>query len=138
MEFVIDANVIFAALIKDGKSIELIAEPNVVLFAPDFIFEEFLEHKDEILAKTKRQENEFYEIIDQLKEKIITVKKVDFENYIEIAKTFSPDVDDTFYLALALKLAIPIWSNDKELKEKQNIIKVYNTKEVCDLIINEI
>ena len=50
----------------------------------------------------------------------------------ETAKTFSPDIDDTIYLALALNLAIPIWSNDKELKEKQNIIKVYDTSEVYD------
>lgn len=137
MEFVIDANVMFAALIKNGITIALISEPSITLFTPEYIFEEFLNHKEEILKKTKRTEQELNEILELFKKKLIVIPKLDFENHIETAKIFSPDIDDTIYLALSLKLAIPIWSNDKDLKEKQNIIKVYNTTEVYDSFLKE-
>ncbi|MEI6732208.1 MAG: PIN domain-containing protein, partial [archaeon] len=39
------------------------------------------------------------------------------------------DIKDAMYLALALKLNCPIWSNDKLLKN-QTQIKVYSTSEL--------
>ena len=47
------------------------------------------------------------------------------------AKHISPDVKDVPYFAAALKLKIPIWSNDAALKQKQDAVKVYSTKEVA-------
>lgn len=41
----------------------------------------------------------------------------------------SPDKDDVDYFALALKLDIGIWSNDKLLKG-QSVVKVFNTMEM--------
>lgn len=52
------------------------------------------------------------------------------EYYQESSDT-SPDPDDKMYFALALKLNIPIWSNDKELK-KQKRVKVYTTEELIE------
>ena len=43
------------------------------------------------------------------------------------------DKDDVDFIALALKLNLPIWSNDKDLK-KQTLAKVYTTKEVISLL----
>ena len=50
----------------------------------------------------------------------------------EICKKF--DEKDTPFIALALKLGIPIWSNDKDLKEKQNLVSVFTTKEINNFI----
>jgi len=43
------------------------------------------------------------------------------------------DVDDAPFLALAMLLNCPIWSNDVHFK-RQQIVKVFNTKEVLSLL----
>ena len=52
MELVIDANVIISAMISRlGKTRELIFSDKIILFAPEYLAEEFEEHKLEILKK---------------------------------------------------------------------------------------
>jgi predicted nucleic acid-binding protein len=127
MEIIIDANILFSALIKSGKTEELIVDERLKLIAPEFIFEEFLKYEQLILSKTARNDTEFQEFMYLLKKRIVTipVKK----NYLIYARKVSPDINDVDYIALALQTGYPIWSNDKELK-KQQIIKIYNTTEL--------
>ena len=47
MELVVDANVVFSALIKEGVTIKLLFDPNLILYAPDFFLEEFNKHREE-------------------------------------------------------------------------------------------
>lgn len=42
-------------------------------------------------------------------------------------------IDDVPYLALALFLDIPIWSNDGDFKE-QSLVKVYTTTELLQTL----
>lgn len=133
MDFVIDANILFAALIKDSDSIELIFNENMHLFAPEFLFEEFNKHKEEILNKTKRNTQEFNEILEILKMIITIVPKEEFYSLMKEADIISPDKDDVAYFALALNLKIPIWSNDKKLKSQKRI-QILNTQEIKQLI----
>ena len=132
MDLIIDANILFAALIKDSISIDLIFSDNINLFAPEFLLLEFKKHKEEILNKTKRTEKEFNDIFTILESLITIIPKEDFEEFMEKAKNISPDENDAPYFALALKLNIPIWSNDKKLKE-QNLVKVYSTEQINSL-----
>ncbi|MFA6531184.1 MAG: PIN domain-containing protein [Candidatus Micrarchaeia archaeon] len=129
MDLVVDANIIFAALVKDGATIDLLLDPAIRLFAPEFLFEEILEHKDELLEKTKRAAREFDEIFDILGQKITIIPKEEFEMLLKKASEISPDPDDTSYFALALKINAAIGSNDKKLKE-QTLVKVYSTKDL--------
>ncbi|MEW5996835.1 MAG: PIN domain-containing protein [Candidatus Micrarchaeota archaeon] len=129
MQLVVDANILFAALIKDSKTIELLFSDFAMFFAPEFILEEFQKHRDEILQKTSRSPEEFDSVFEILKEVIIVVPKEDYEGMLPAADKIAPDPKDAPYLALALKLNIPIWSNDKRLKT-QNEVNVYSTKEL--------
>jgi len=129
MQFVVDANILFAALIKDSKTIELLFSDFAMFFAPEFILEEFHKHKDEILQKTNRSPEEFDSIFEILKEIIIVVPEEEYEDMIPAAEKIAPDAGDIPYFALALKLNIPIWSNDKRLKA-QSHVNVYSTKEL--------
>jgi predicted nucleic acid-binding protein len=43
------------------------------------------------------------------------------------------DLDDTPFLALALSLDCPIWSNDDHFK-RQNVIKAVTTRELLGLL----
>ena len=129
MNIIVDANILFSTLIKEGKSAEILINPLFNLYTPEFVLEEISKHKEEILNKTHRNEEEFEEILDVLNELIIIIPESDFNDKIKEAKKFSPDPDDVDYFALALKLNCPIWSEDKKLKEQDNI-KIYSTSDL--------
>lgn len=134
MLLVVDANIIFSALIRDGKNAELLLNLYFDLCAPEFLLHEFETNKQELLDKTYRSAEEFDEIFILLQQVVKIVPKADFERFLEQAKNISPDPDDVAYFALAFKLGCPIWSNDKDLKEKQRIIKVYSTEDLLKLL----
>ena len=133
MDLVVDANVLFSILIKSGKTEEIMLEPELNLFCPEFIFEEFEKYKDEILRKTKRSEKEYKEVFEVVKAKITTIPNEETEIHMDEARRICPDQKDADYFALALKLKCPVWSNDKQVKNKQNEIRVYNTEELIKM-----
>jgi len=108
------------------------------IHAPSFIKEEFLEHLNELVTKTDLSAEELKNIATQMVALNITInKEQEYLNEIEHAKKITPDPDDVMYIALALKLSCPIWSNDKKLKE-QKTIQIYNTTELLNLTKNTI
>lgn len=134
MDLVVDANIIFAALIKKSFTAELLCREDFHLYAPEFLLEEFLDYKELLKEKTERTEEEFEILLSVIKRRIIFFQKDEIMVWIEKSKKFSPDMKDITYIALALMLNIPLWSNDKALKEKQNNVKVYNTQDLLSLL----
>lgn len=132
MDLVVDANILFAALIKESISSSLLYSTRFNLYAPEYILFEIEKHQKEILDKSKRSLDEFYDLLNFFRRKLILVPLEELEPYLEKAKEISPDPYDIAYVALALKLKCSIWSNDKELK-KQNVILVYHTHELLRL-----
>ncbi len=132
MKLVVDANILFAALIKESSTAELLISDKLQPFAPEFLFTEFSKYEDLILRKAQRTKEEFYQFLEILKEQITIVPKKEIIPYMEKAERISPDPKDTVYLALAFALKSDIWSNDKKLKEKQTEINVYSTKELIE------
>src|SRR3989338_2505530 len=132
MDLVVDANVLFSALIKESFSFNLLFNGKFHLFTPEYIFTELEKHKEEILNKTERLEEEFFRLLETLKRRVIIVPLEELLPYVEEAEKITPDPDDMTYFALALKLNCAIWSNDKKLKV-QDKIKVYNTHELSKI-----
>ncbi len=132
MDLVVDANILFAALIKDSFSYSLLFSGEFHLFASEYIFAEFDKHKEEILEKTERTTEEFFRLLEVLKRRITIVPLEELTEYVETAENISPDPGDIVYFALALKFNCPIWSNDKKLKQ-QDKVKVYHTHELMKL-----
>lgn len=128
MKLVIDANILFAALIREGFTFKLIIQPYLELYAPEFLKKEFNKYEPLIIKKTNNKEQ-----VSKFKEKlfseIIFISKKEYCNFLEKAKNISPDINDIDYLALCLKLNCPLWRHDKLLK-KQDEIKIFSTKEV--------
>lgn len=131
MDLVIDSNILFAALLKESGTSEILFKHT--LYAPEFIFEEFRKYRDYLKSKTKRTEEQFNELFDLFERNVILIPKEEIKLFIEKAEKISPDTKDVAYLALALKLRCGLWSNDKDLKEKQNTIPVYSTKELISM-----
>ncbi|MBU2589621.1 MAG: PIN domain-containing protein [Nanoarchaeota archaeon] len=133
MELVVDANILFSALIKNNVTADILFDNRLKLYSPEFIIIEFMKYEDLILKKTKRTKEEFVQFMHQLKERIIVIPKEEYLSFFEKAKKFSPDKNDIMYFALALKIKCSLWSNDRLLKE-QDKIKVYNTKDVLEFL----
>jgi len=133
MLVVIDANELFSLLIKGSKSSkEIFLSKSIELIAPELIFEEFTNNKEEILSKTHRTEAEFSELMSVFKERVKLVSEQEFSLFIpEACELLSGHEKDKEYLALSLKFNCPIWSEEKLLK-KQIKVPVFNTKELFD------
>jgi len=129
MMLIVDANVLFSALMKNSLTAELIFKEDFLLSTPEFIITEFFKYEDLILKKTHRTKEEFIQIMYMLKDIIMVVPKEEYSKFIEEAEKFSPDKKDVLYLALALKLKCAVWSNDKKLKN-QDKVKIYSTDDL--------
>jgi len=130
MKLILDANILFAALIKEGLTAELLISDKLQLFAPEFLLIEFSKYKDLILKKTRRNEQDFKQFLDLLKDQITIVPKKVITPFIDKTDKISPDPKDTVYLALAIAIKANIWSNDKKLKQSQTKINVFSTEEL--------
>jgi len=131
MKIVIDANIIIASLIKEGRTVEILVNPLLDIYAPEFILEEILKYSNEISIKTHRTEEELRQILNKLFFLITLINMEEFSHLLTEVRTFVPDQKDDVYFALALKLNCPIWSNDKILKN-QNKIKIYSTQDLIN------
>lgn len=131
MDVILDANILFAALIKDDFTSGLLFNDRLRLFAPDFLISEFYGYEQLILMKTNRKPQDFAGVMDRIERRIVLLPMEELQPFIEDAKRISPDVKDVPYVAAALKLKIPIWSNDSALKQKQGAVNVYSTEEIA-------
>src|SRR3989338_10448210 len=131
MDLVIDSNILFAALLKESGTSEILFKHT--LYAPEFIFEEFRKYKEYLKGKTKRTEEGFSELFDLFERNVILIPKEEIDPLIEKAERISPDTKDVPYLALALKDRCSLWTNDEDLKEKQDAIQVYSTEELINM-----
>ncbi len=129
MDLVIDANVFFAILIKEGVNYQILFREDLHLFAPEFLFTEFEEHKEEVLEKTKRTREEFFKLVEIIKSRIILIPLEELIEYVPKAEKISPDPDDMAYFAAALKMHCWIWSNDKKMKNQKKV-EIISTSEL--------
>lgn len=133
LALVVDANVLFAALIRSGKSEELLCRKDVAACAPEFLIDELESHLQTILDKTNRPVEEFTPVLSTFKRRVKLFKSSEFEAFKPAALAALEDKADAPYLALALFLRAPIWSNDKQLK-KQALAEVFSTAELLALL----
>ncbi len=81
MDLVVDANVIIAAIIKESTSYTLLFREDFHLYTSEYILTEIEEHKEEILKKTKKTEEDFYKLIETLKRRISLVPLEELVSY---------------------------------------------------------
>ena len=130
MRLVVDTNVLMTFFWKNSKTRKLIMLGNSLeLFSPEFALDEIKKHKDEILKKTNISEEEFNVIRIELAISIKFYPVIFYKDFLKQSLDISPDKNDIDFFALALKLDLPIWSNDKNLKNP-DMIKIISTKEL--------
>lgn len=137
MLLVVDANIVFSALIKGGKTFEIFLLNRKLkqfeFIAPEYLLVEVKKHADEIVEKTTLSIDNLEEVFSFLESEIEFVSFEEFIDLREKAEQLSPDIDDVQYFALALKFDSAIWSNDKAFK-RQSAVKVFSTEDLSKLL----
>lgn len=133
MKLIIDANIIFSAIIKNNITRNLIFNKHLDLITTSYVLEEIFKHRNEIKLKANLKDDEVNLLIIDFAKRISIIKETELEEFFDESIKICPDINDVHYFALALKLNCPIWTNDKKLKE-QNVIKTINTQELINLM----
>jgi predicted nucleic acid-binding protein len=138
MQLVVDANILFKALIGKGKVLRILFSDKINPLAPEFLFEEFEKHKSEIAEKGKTSVLELEKALSSLKECMQIIPSEEVSSSIKSkSKLLSPHPKDEAYFAVALAFNAAIWSDEKLFK-KQSEIKTLNTSELVELLDSSI
>lgn len=132
MRLIADTNIAFSLLKKGSFTRRLAHKYSLDLYSHKFILEELEEHSEELCELLQVSENKFERIKDILS-RLVNLKVKVSPQQLNWAKSLISDPDDTPYLALALKLNCPIWSEDPHFKE-QSVREVFTTKELKDFL----
>jgi len=137
MELVVDATVLFAAIIGKGKTQKLFFENKLRLVALPYLTEEFNRNIGTIAKICGISESEVIEEFEILKRIIEIFPIYQFSDEVQSkAEKLAPHAKDVSYFALALYLGCAIWSREEAFK-LQNEVKVYATEELVDMFLKE-
>ncbi|MEK6949221.1 MAG: PIN domain-containing protein [Nanoarchaeota archaeon] len=135
MELVVDATVLFAAIIGKGKTNELFFKDTLRLVALPYLIKEFNGNIGTIAKICGASEAEVKGVFEILKERIEIFPIYKFPDEIQSkAEKLAPHSKDVPYFALALHLGCAIWSREDGFK-KQDVIKVYSTPNLVDMFL---
>lgn len=132
MKIVIDANILFSALIKDSTTRKLILEYEGNFLFPEYVFIELEKYKDFLLEKSQMHTEDFDKLLTLLLNKVVIVPNEVLRPHQEKALALVKDIDINDVLFVACVLAYPnsvLWSEDKALKEIKELA-VLSTKEI--------
>lgn len=127
MKLVVDTSIVFSLFKSNSETIKLLKEYNFELFSPKELLEELLKYSDLICSKSNISKELFLEDVSLLPELIEL--KTSSQTFKDKADKLISHKTDVPFLALALELNIPIWSNDNHFKE-QCSAKIFTTKEL--------
>ena len=136
MELIVDTNIIISALIREGITRKLLFFAPFEFYSVPYAKSEISNHMSELIRKSNLDDEAFQYLMDTLFSEIQLIEPDIIKPYKEkaIELMSSIDVYDAPFIALALHLNCPIWSNDKHLKQ-QNHIKVYSTREIMEQVL---
>ena len=133
MKLILDNNILFSLMKPDSTNSQLFNSMNCEFIAPKFILNEFRKYREECVKKSKLTKEKFLLREKEINSKIEFIEFKEFEKFLEEAIKVSPDENDAPYFALALKINIPLWSNDAELKQ-QDKIQVLSTRDLIEIV----
>ena len=134
MELVVDANVLFAALLGRDKTMQLFFEDKLRLVASSYLFDEFEKNKSWLADECGISEKEFEELVGTLLSRVELFPINAASTHTSRAEQLAPHKKDVPYFTLALYLNCAIWSREKAFK-KQSVVPVYSTPELVDMFL---
>jgi predicted nucleic acid-binding protein len=117
--FVVDTNILFAALLPQSSTLRnILLKEEFTFFAPNFVIVELFKHKEKLCILSKLNEQELLSSLNLIVDRINFVQDVTIALKNKIAAynlCSSVDENDTPFIALSIELKVPIWSIDQKL-----------------------
>ncbi len=133
MRVTVDANILFACLIKDSTTRRLVLNPTLTLFAPEFLKDELAAHIIEIKEKSGMNDEELLHMIQKVFAQVTFVPDKSLKPFLYPAASLIADPKDWLYLACALYEDAVIWSNDNDFGPQKRV-RVLKTKELMSIV----
>ena len=133
MRVTVDANILFACLIKDSATRRLVLNPTLTLFTPEFLKDELATHIIEIKEKSGMNDEELLLMIQKVFAQVTFVPDKDLKPFLNAAANLIADPKDWLYLACALYEDAVIWSNDNDFGPQKRV-RVLKTKELMSIV----
>lgn len=136
MELVVDANVLVAAFLRAATTRELLLNERLLLSSPEW---SLIETERVVATPQFRRrlggltDAEVRSVLHHITSNIRIVPAAAYQRSLTDAERLARDPADAPYLALALHLGVPLWSNDAALKQ-QNAVTVYTTHELIEVL----
>jgi len=130
---IIDNNVLFSLMKPDSSASRIFELTEIEFEAPAFIKSELDEHEGECMAKSGLSKPEFRIRKAEVFSQILFISVEVYKQFLKKALASVTDQDDAPYIALALAIKQPIWSNDMELK-KQRLAEVLTTEDLIKIL----
>ncbi|MDP3104166.1 MAG: PIN domain-containing protein [Candidatus Methanoperedens sp.] len=142
IRLVVDTNTLMSALLKDNSiTAKLLKSEFFDLYYPEDGLREIEYYKKYMISKRKKtlQKQSFDYALKFILESIRIISSELYSQRMKDAYEVMKEIDekDTPFLALALQLNCPVWSNDKHFKQ-QSIADAYTTGDVVELLKGKI
>ena len=136
MNLVIDNNIFFSIMNPGSAASYLFSSLRAEFSTTEYAKSELKKYKVDCISKSGLSEHEFEIRLSEAESSIKFLKSLEYEPFLmEAISSLPEDPKDSPYLALALALKAPIWSNDPHLKQ-QSLVEVYTTGELVDKLLN--
>lgn len=131
MHLVVDANILLAALLRDSTTRRLILDPHLHLYAPEHLLTETERHlvkSDRFRRRLGLNKRELTVLFMSLTADISVVPETEYVLKRTLSRRLAPHPEDAPYLALAIHLRIPLWSNDAGMRNQQRVVVITTTE----------
>ncbi len=138
MDLIVDTNVLLTFFWKNSVFNKISLNQDLRLISPEFALEEINKYSLDICKKANLSPKEFKGLKQELVFRVEFVPLEEYKGFFSKImkdlkdleeKDFNEFVNDIDFLALALELECPLWSNDALLK-KQPLVKIVSTSEL--------
>lgn len=117
---VVDANIVFAAFLRDGATREIILDRDLDLRTPPWLWEEVAGRYDWLLDKSGLPRPALDELLRQIRDRIIDIPEAAIQARRDDALAQVPKSGrkDAPYVAAVLAVDGVLWTHDAELAEE--------------------
>lgn len=134
---VVDASVLIAALMSDGRARRVLVHAPCAFYVPPHILDQAYRHLGAIAKRARLPKHSVKSVMDELFDRIEVVPAALFSPFLEDAKkrTRSADAEgDEHYVALADALDAPIWTYDNDFDRIPGIRRITTSDVAQDTV----